>query len=148
MGDGKVSTQSLGEVQTRSVHLLSPNIYPLNRGKPFDILIHTTCLYLSEALSGFSLLSYPRLRSLSLGLLRSQPHRGCKSLLRVEDGDKPHPYIGFHSAIPKRRENILSASKRHTFNNPRLSERSECSLGDLRKVSIACRVRPLWPSAT
>ena len=37
---------------------------------------------------------YPRLRSLrslSLGLLRSQPLRGCKSLVRMVDGDKPHP---------------------------------------------------------
>jgi len=40
--------------------------------------------------------SYPRLRSLrslSLGLLISQPLRGCKSLLRMKDGDNPHPYL-------------------------------------------------------
>ena len=39
--------------------------------------------------------SYPRLRSLrslSLGLLISQNLRGCKSLLRMKDGDNPHPY--------------------------------------------------------
>ena len=34
------------------------------------------------------------LRSFRLGLLISQPLRGCKLLLRMEDGDKPHPYIG------------------------------------------------------
>ena len=38
-------------------------------------------------------------RSLSLGLLKSQPLRGCKSLWRLEDGDKPHPYIGFRSTV-------------------------------------------------
>lgn len=35
--------------------------------------IHTTCLYLFEALSGFYASSHPRLRSLSLGLLKSVP---------------------------------------------------------------------------
>ena len=58
--------------------------------------MNTACMYLFEALSKHLLSSYPRLRSLrsfSLGLLRVSL-RGYKSLLRLEDGDKPHPYIG------------------------------------------------------
>ncbi len=59
--------------------------------------VHTTCLCLSEALIADMLSYTPRLRSLrslNLGLLKSVPLRGCNSLLRLEDGDKPHPYIG------------------------------------------------------
>ena len=63
--------------------------------------MNTTRLYLSEALSKIPPPTYPRLhslRSFSLGLLRVSL-RGCKSLLRLEDGDKPHPYIGFRSTV-------------------------------------------------
>jgi len=58
--------------------------------------MNTTRMYLSEALSKVPSSTYPRLhslRSFSLGLLRVSL-RGYKSLLRLEDGDKPHPYIG------------------------------------------------------
>ena len=58
--------------------------------------MNTSCMYLSEALNKHLPSSYPRLhslRSLSLGLRRTSL-RGCKSLLRLVDGDKPHPYIG------------------------------------------------------
>ena len=62
--------------------------------------MNTACMYLSEALSKHLLSSYPRLhslRSFSLGLRRTS--RGYKSLLRLVGGDKPHPYIGFHSTV-------------------------------------------------
>ena len=47
--------------------------------------IHITCLYLSEALSGFYASSHPRLRSLrslSLGLLRTSL-RGYEPLMTI-----------------------------------------------------------------
>ena len=52
------------------------------------LYVHTTCLNLSEALSGhYPFICPPRLRSLrslSLGLLESQPLRGCEvSIQRV-----------------------------------------------------------------
>ena len=59
--------------------------------------IHITCLYLSEALSGFYASSHPRLRSLrslSLGILRTSL-RGYKLQSRLEDGDKSHPLESF-----------------------------------------------------
>ena len=71
---------------------------------------------------------------------------GSIGRLPLEGGDKPHLYTGsikpiysgfcksiytrFRIEISKRRENLLSASERHTLSNPRLSERSEGSLGD------------------
>ncbi len=107
--------------------------------------MNTACMYLSEALNKHLPSSYPRLHSLrllSLGLRRTSL-RGCKSLLRLvdgdnphpyivfrredgdkphpyivfrrEDGDKPHPYTRFRSAIAKRQENLLSASERYTL---------------------------------
>ncbi len=58
--------------------------------------MNTTCLYLSEARSRVPPPTYPRLhslRSLSLGLLRTSLSEAINHC-RLEDGDKPHPYIG------------------------------------------------------
>ncbi len=40
--------------------------------------------------------SYMRMSPIKLKTNRPHPvpRRGCKSLLRLEDGDKPHPYTG------------------------------------------------------
>ena len=94
--------------------------------------MHTTCLNLSEALSGhypFDLT--PRLhslRSLSLGLLKSVPLRGT---VRVS-------LFGLSTRLHSLRSLSLGLS--------RVSLRG-CEVSIQRVVPDGCRVRPLWPSA-
>ena len=65
--------------------------------------------------------SYPRLRSLrslSLGLLRSQPLRGCKSLLLLEGGDNPS-----HTLVSVRRMPLEDGDTPHRYiGDSRLSQ--------------------------
>ena len=100
--------------------------------------MNTACLYLSEARSMVSPSTYPRLhslRSFSLGLLRVSLYEAVSYCCAWRMGINPTPTFGdrgFRGASAARYADVglHPVPRRHTLSNPRLSERSECSLGD------------------